>query len=260
MIPRTELQNPCSRPISRLVRKELEKQVLKPRDKGRMGNWPLGCPFNPEADLYEKHEKSKKKRSGSNGGCTCTVCGKVFKSEHYIDLHLERRHMDIAPSNGTAACLADHCEMFELCGKEEKRKGTYSKKPASVECSNQTMAVARERCTNTMRQCFPLDVPANRDSYARHTREFCQVLDCHIREEHRKALKGDHLPVVVLIVMIIFIFGVVFLLMVSCVDYSDDILSWLRGVGLLSDDTLKTARAARDQGRKAIGFEHHRGV
>ena len=57
---------------------------------------PQGCPFEPTVDLYGEHEKKKQRNRASQGSgtWTCGICGKSFKNEHYLDLHLERRHME----------------------------------------------------------------------------------------------------------------------------------------------------------------------
>merc|ERR1719230_82412 len=91
-IPRTELQNSCSRPISRLVRKQLEKEILQPAARAGHVNWPADCPLAPGKDLFFTHESAKsRKRPGGGGGSqwTCGICGKQFINEHYLDLHLE---------------------------------------------------------------------------------------------------------------------------------------------------------------------------
>merc|ERR1719408_476570 len=76
--PRTELRHACSRSISRLVRKSLEKEVLKPAARAGWTSWPAGCPFDPELDLYGKHERQKqRKKPGQTGPAwSCGICGK----------------------------------------------------------------------------------------------------------------------------------------------------------------------------------------
>jgi rubredoxin len=41
----------------------------------------------------------------------CGLCGKVFKSEQYIDAHLVRRHTDSLPAAG-GTCLAEYCDIL----------------------------------------------------------------------------------------------------------------------------------------------------
>ncbi|CAE8647121.1 unnamed protein product, partial [Polarella glacialis] len=98
---------------SRHVRKVLEKEILKPVQKAGVASWPQGCPLDPARDLYGHQEKQKQKKRGSTTNWTCNICQKVFKSEHYLDLHMERKHMNEAPATGV--CLADYCEVFDVC-------------------------------------------------------------------------------------------------------------------------------------------------
>merc|ERR1711904_643061 len=79
--PRTELEDPCSRVISRLTRRQVEKEVIKPASKQGIDNWPEGGPFDPKLDKYGHHElqKQRKKSHGATAQWTCGICGKVFK-------------------------------------------------------------------------------------------------------------------------------------------------------------------------------------
>eukprot|EP00435_Cladocopium_sp_Y103_P072072 s121_g39.t1 len=99
VVPRTELGHPCPRGISRQVRKMVEKEILKPAERAGIKEWPAACPLAPARDLWagqERLEKHKSRKRSTTGMWTCGYCQKVFKSEHYLDLHLERHHMDEA--------------------------------------------------------------------------------------------------------------------------------------------------------------------
>merc|ERR1712146_94226 len=102
--------------------------------------WPKGCPFDPNRDLFGYHEKQKQRKKPGSAATTwtCGICGKQFKNEHYLDLHMERKHMNETPSEGV--CLADYCELFEVCFGEEKWR--RNKVPT---CSNTTMKAQRRR-------------------------------------------------------------------------------------------------------------------
>eukprot|EP00434_Breviolum_minutum_P000337 symbB.v1.2.000282.t1/scaffold23.1/size449444/9 len=110
VVPRTELAHSCHRGISRQVRKLVEKEILKPAE--RAGAWVDDVDVGPEKrgmglniprprppepqQQTQPEEKHKTRKRSSTGMWTCGYCQKVFKSEHYLDLHLERRHMDEA--------------------------------------------------------------------------------------------------------------------------------------------------------------------
>ena len=59
----------------------------------------------------------KKPGGGYTSNWTCGYCGKQFKNEYYLDMHLENAHMDQIQPNRTV-CLADYCEIFDVCDKD----------------------------------------------------------------------------------------------------------------------------------------------
>lgn len=247
--PRTELSHPCSRSISRLVRKQIENELAKPAQRAGHALWPEGCPFDAGVDLYGKHEKSKqRKRQGSQSMTwTCGLCGKAFVSEHYLDLHLERRHMNETPQNGV--CLADYCELFEVCLGEQRRR--THRPPA---CDQEKLVPARARCEDAMRQCFPLDgTDVSRRLHAQMARQWCLTIDCRIREERRAVEDSPLMPVAVLMILIAMACLVFFGLVVCCVDCSDDIINVMQEWGLMSLGQARGLVRARDQARRATG-------
>merc|ERR1712100_727063 len=127
-----------------------------------------------------KH-KSRKPRGSSTWACG--ICGKTFISEHYIDLHLERKHSD----NGTEKeefCLADYCDMFDVCDVDNKRR--RAAKGAQEKCNATNLNRTRDLCDKAIQKCFPLDSPISRNLHGQMSRHFCRTLDCEIREERRK--------------------------------------------------------------------------
>lgn len=254
-VPRTELKHPCSRAISRNVRKSLEKELLRPAKAEGLDSWPAGCPFDPKRDIYGLHEKNKQKKRGAGGpspSWTCGLCGKAFKSEHYLDLHMENSHMNEIPES--PVCLADYCEMFEVCYAESKIKRR------DVPCVNETLRQAKHTCQAAMSKCFPLDNAKARPMHAKMSRHYCQVIDCGIRHEKRKEYEEAIMPVIVLLILVCLIGFIIFAVVVCCVDYSDDIIAFLLESGVLSASWVKSLVQARGQARQAFGMEHHRGV
>jgi len=254
VIPRTEMSHPCSRSLSRTVRKQLEREILKPAQKAGVDVWPRGCPLDPARDLWGKHEKQKSRKRSSGTQWSCGICGKSFKSEHYIDLHMERKHMNETPRGGV--CIADYCEWFDTCQGETRLK----KKKGEPACDNKTMAQARSSCEEAMIKCFPLDQPESRKLNAKFTKELCRVLDCRIREEQKKEHHMDMMPVVVLMILIILVCFMFFSLMVCCVDYSDDILQALVESGLASTSLVKKLTKARNEVRKPLGYDRTKSI
>jgi len=250
VVPRTELSHRCSRSVSRSVRKQLEKEILRPSQKAGIQSLPAGCPFDPTRDMYAYHEKQKqrKKPGRAANSWTCGICGKVFKNEHYLDLHLERRHMN--ESTGDGVCLADYCEMFEVCQGESRYRAR--REPA---CQNESLASARRRCEEGLQKCFPLGEEVSRSLHAKWSRTWCQVLDCKIRDEKRKEHEAALIPVIVVLILILLVCFVIFSMVVCCVDYSDDIFQFMQESGIASSDFIKRCRRARETTRTTIGFD-----
>jgi len=249
--PRTELKHSCSRSISRNVRKVLEADVLRlTRKEGLNGSLP-GCPWNPESDLYALHELNKKRRTGRGGsnGWTCGICNKTFKSDYYLDLHLERKHMDVAPV-GESFCLADYCEIFEVC---RESKGSSVRRRSSQDCDDELLTKERQRCELALTRCFPLDQELSRKWHAKFSKDYCQVLRCSIRAERRRDSEQPLLPVIVPLLVLLLSGFIVFSMTVCCVDYSEDIFQALVDSGVASLDFIRKCRNMRDTTRQAVG-------
>lgn len=254
--PRTPMLHSCSRAVSRAVRKELEKEVLKPAAREGIESWPERCPFDTALDLYGVQEgKKQRNRPGHGSGTwTCNICGKSFKNEYYLDLHMENRHMNETPRHGV--CLADYCEVFEVCTSEQKWR--TPKVPAV--CDPAALKRARGLCEESLRACFPLDLEVPRRQYAKLSRQFCQVLDCSIREERQKELDGMPVPVIVLLILVVLIAFILFSVVVCCVDYSEDIAHFLVESRLASRDTVHRWLQTRERARQAVGTSRTKSI
>ncbi len=73
--------------------------------------FPSSCPFLEVNDVWGRQEKAKKRLRASTpyANWECGLCKKKFRSEHYIDLHMERNHFD----EQGYFCLAEMCGAFE---------------------------------------------------------------------------------------------------------------------------------------------------
>jgi len=256
LAPRTELEHPCSRPVSRTTRKQLEKDVLKPFKKLNITAWPLRCPWDPSKDAYasQERQKSKKRPGGSGTTWTCGICSKQFSGEHYLDLHMERRHLNQTPAE--AVCIADYCHIFDTCDGEQKPRRRDKEK----ECDDALMAKQRRRCEDALFKCFPLDMDAPRKLHAQLSREYCQSLDCAIREEKKKEEDGAHMPVVVVLILVMLICFIVFSIMICCVDYSDEIVQFLLDSQLASLGCVKSLVKAQETTRKVVGKDRTKNI
>jgi len=230
----------------------LEKEILKPAAKAGADRWPAGCPLDPARDLWATHEKQKSRKRGSNNIWTCGICGKTFKTEHYLDLHMERKHMNYTPPAGV--CLADYCEVFDAC-QHDPTKYRRRKELEELVCDNATMDKHRHNCEAAITKCFPLSEEAPRKLNAQFTRQFCRMIDCGIREQQRKEHHMELMPVVVILILIALVCFMVFSITVCCVDYSDDIFQFMVDSGIASSSFVKKLRQTRDNTRQNIGMD-----
>merc|ERR1712061_629861 len=105
----------------------------------------------------------------------------------------ERKHMNDTPPGGI--CLADYCEMFEVC-----HESTFQRRREV--CNDAKLALARKRCESALKSCFPLDQAVPRKLYAEYSRQFCQVMNCTLRKEQREE-QDSMMPVAVVLVLVI---------------------------------------------------------
>lgn len=266
---RTEFRHTCSRSVSRAVRRLVQQEVRIPASKAGVKHFPEGCPFEYSQDLWEQHELHKVSqgthgKKDSSKGWKCGYCGKEFKNEYYLDLHMETRHMNETPSHNPV-CLADYCGMFEVCEGDKKRSNSKSwKKGRSrpqnkvVECNEETIIRARRFCENALHKCFPIDDDATKGIHAQLSRSHCQVLDCRVRNERDN--KDNVMPVLILIMMVGFSGVLAFGFVLCCVDHSDAILNWLSSRGAISQGCVKTVVKARADAHQAVGYTRVKGI
>ncbi|MGB1601335.1 MAG: hypothetical protein ACPIOQ_51850 [Promethearchaeia archaeon] len=99
--------------------------------------------------MFLDNEKHKKEVRFSNW--RCLYCNKVFKTEYYLERHMESRHPATILLDGV--CLADYCDVIE-CDMhhtlfEPGRTGE------SLHCNPNVMQRRRHRCHMVLDQCFP---------------------------------------------------------------------------------------------------------
>lgn len=255
VVPRTELAHPCHRGISRQVRKQLEREILKPAERAGLKDWPDLCPFAPQRDLWAGQEKHKTRKRSATGMWTCGYCQKVFKSEHYLDLHLERHHMAETPANGV--CLAEYCEIFDACSGEVIRRTKSDPVPF---CNNETMLRERRRCEDSLSKCLSLDEEESRKLRAKLSRHFCHAMDCRIRAERHKEANAEMMPVIVLLILVVLLGFIAFSITVCCVDYSDEMLNYLEESRWISSNFRRQATQIRNEGRKALNLDRTKSI
>lgn len=187
-VPRTDLSHPCSRALSRTVRQRFQRHVARRLKGGQRNstsrNWPDGCPFSPWVDIFGWHEKNKTR---SKSEWVCNYTGKIFKSEHYIDLHMETNFMKVAPENGV--CLADYCEVFGFCNVVEPTFfESLSAEPPP--CDLVALEKHKRICESVCDRCALVDDPEMPQLNADLHRSLCEPLTCEfLAAEHHSNRK-----------------------------------------------------------------------
>jgi len=273
-VPRAPLKNKCSRPASRRVRQKLETELLTKAAQVGQTTWPLGCRLDPAKDLWKNHDDHTIKKRGPIAPFTCGFCGKVFKTHYYLDLHMERNHMNETPPDGI--CLAEYCHLFDVCEKpEESETFKVQKKSATLQesakyhykkhkkhrkhkflktCNNATMDKAKKLCYDTMYKCLPFENEATRQLSGEFSRHFCSTLDCELRAEHLFD-DSEPLPVLVHLLWMLAFSGIAFAIVVSIVRNSEEIIAFLSRYRLASPTTIKKITKTTERAREQLGMD-----
>ena len=89
----------------------------------------------------------------------CDACGKVFKSEDYLNKHLTTKHFNLINNNNNnedKICTAKFCS-FLHCAKNEETRMDMHKHHNHPQTER-----GRQFCKSTLSQCFPLESVAKK--------------------------------------------------------------------------------------------------
>jgi len=162
----------CDRALSRKARKILNELVFSDIETSP-SQLPWDCPFNPIHDLFFTQEQSK--QTIHNTQWKCSVCGKLFKSEFYLDRHFDRKHEDMLTQEA-AVCLADFCDVLGCEGPSHIHGNSVV---LGGGCRESEMAVQRMRCQATFHKCFPERLGEIPELYYNAFNEqICERLSC----------------------------------------------------------------------------------
>lgn len=155
----------CSRPASRVVRKEFNKII----EKANISSIPILCPLNPKHDLLLEHEA--RKSSDSAGHPICTYCGKAFYTENFLDEHLQRKHAHILNANAT--CFAHYCDIFRC-------SIILQHHDLNTFCDEKLFKKLASKCRNFLKLCIPdnLSVSEKWKIFLHLNTSLCSYLTC----------------------------------------------------------------------------------
>lgn len=167
----------CDRRLSRAARKVV-RDVVRPLAETLGVEVSPHCPLHADNDFLWAHERHK--RADSQRQWRCGLCGKIFKAEHYLDRHLERRHEDELNATQTA-CLADYCDILQCPSwiegvRRQERQGLRRCKPEEH--------LARQHfCQHLVHDCFASASGADlHRAFERLQAEFCSPISCAGRQ------------------------------------------------------------------------------
>ena len=134
---------------SREARKYAETRLLSVvRDSG--AELSAACPLGTDLDLLIEQERGKRRISARLWGCG--LCHKQFRTEHHLDAHLDRRHGDRLPTEGS--CPADYCDILrcESWASVLRKRLARGSGPA---CDESLLSSRRHYCTRLLHDCLP---------------------------------------------------------------------------------------------------------
>ncbi|KAJ9505465.1 hypothetical protein QJQ45_024798, partial [Haematococcus lacustris] len=149
---------------STLVEPYPSVQYVFPQLGNKVKQLPAGCPLLPsvDVDVLLAHEQHKARKNAKH--MKCQYCGKMFKSELFIDRHMQRKHVDQVPEatlQTAHICLADlcdvlHCDWFAAQRRKAGRRtpnrsvssaqGDQGGGSAAQHCLPHAVTLTRSRC------------------------------------------------------------------------------------------------------------------
>lgn len=168
----------CSRERSRHARAVLD-EFFYPVVKAARYKLDAKCPISQVRDMYYEHETHKEPVKYSKHYWRSLYSGKVFKSEYYVDKHMERRHGDKIPPEADV-CLADHCDLLQ-CDRHHSYLKNERKK--HIWCDEEFLVEIQGKCRQVLSDCFPEDISPTHDRAKKlsvyFNKYYCDQLTCH---------------------------------------------------------------------------------
>ncbi|XP_065828438.1 uncharacterized protein [Oscarella lobularis] len=162
----------CHRDRSRLVRRILDERFF-PHFKRWQGRLASSCPFRRSRDLYYEQERHKT----SNQYWNCEYCGKSFYTEHFLDVHFEKKHADRINSKD-AVCLADYCDIMRC---DVVADADAQRTRDDDACAAQLLEKLKTKCESLMNFCVDFRPHESRyphQIYEALVRDLCGFLTC----------------------------------------------------------------------------------
>jgi hypothetical protein len=130
------------------------------------------CPFNPDRDIFSRQNKHKLYEPGRFW--RCEFCNKEFRSEAFLDRHMDSRHATEV-QQGDTVCLADFCDTLGCPSAlhadhhshdhdhDHDHEADSPKGPATASHHHGNDAEqAFDRCVSLLQRCLSIDWASER--------------------------------------------------------------------------------------------------
>ena len=180
---------PCDRAQAREARGILQNYLIAKLTE--IGPLSGSCPFHPSRDYLSSHEEYKRKVHPRQW--RCALCQKSFRSERFLDKHLDRRHSDTLVKPQNAVCLSDFCELLRCPTWVDVAQRTNH-----MICNQNQLEERRQQCRSLIRRCTPIseelyqsDMKLSRIEELESS--LCDPLSCEWRAmtQHAATLSGS---------------------------------------------------------------------
>lgn len=190
---------PCDRPRAREARHAILTRLapLARQHDARMMS--RECALHPESDHLQAHEQQKS--AVNQYQWRCGLCTKLFRSEHYLDMHLERKHAAALPRNASG-CLGDFCDILHCpswasemrhdadAHRHHVRGAAHVHGAASGSCPDAKQLDARRHfCQHLMHDCFAGEHEEGHAAFEALDEAFCQPIGCDHMQRVRDGLE-----------------------------------------------------------------------
>ena len=168
----------CDRAAAREARRVVNNFVV-PYAKSLGAKLSPSCPLAPEQDHLLPHENQK--HAITSQQWRCSQCGKLFRAEHFLDLHLEKKHADLL-SSSAHACLGDYCDLLQ-CPTWLRDVKRHASAAGVRPCKSSDMDARRHFCSHLMHDCFLADGRADlHHIFEEMEQRLCAPLTCAGRQ------------------------------------------------------------------------------
>ena len=180
----------CDRARAREARHIINSHV-RPLIRYLQADMLSECPFHADHDFLLPHEEEK--QVVAQWQWRCGICGKVFRTEHHLDRHFDRRHSETLQMMGNT-CLGDFCDILRCPSWLEAMRMQRPEHGVAHDCNPAELQARRHQCQHIMHDCFAASGGAEvlNPVFETMDERFCSLLTCSRRERLRDLSTAIH--------------------------------------------------------------------